>query len=131
VEDDARLGLREHVADLRRAIAEVDRDVDGAELRRGEVDPGILDAVHGDRRHAIAVAHAELAEHVREPVRHGVELRVRHAGVPDHVGGPRAAVAGVPPQDLAEQERHPRLSSTAGGARSTGWSVDRPRRALH
>jgi len=113
MEQHARLGLREHVAHLARAVAEVDRHVDRTQLGRGEVDGRVLDAVLGQRGDPIAAADAERAQRVREAVRHRVEPPVGDALGADHVGGLLRAVVCLAPHDVAQEERHGGFSSRA------------------
>src|SRR5262249_62271773 len=106
VEEDARLGLGERVAQLVRPVTEVERYVDGAELGDGEVDRRVLEAVRGERRHAVATVHPEGAERMREAVRQLVEAVVRDPVRPDDVRGPPGTVARVAPHDLSQEQGH-------------------------
>jgi len=61
--------------------APVQRHADGADLGHREEGLHVLDAVHQQQRHAVALAHAEFAERVRGPVRAEVPLREREAAL--------------------------------------------------
>jgi hypothetical protein len=71
-----RLGIAEEIADLGHRVGGAQREVDGAEPQRGEIDEQCLGALLDMQRDPVALAHAERSEQVCESGRARQQLGI-------------------------------------------------------